>query len=270
MSKTIAVLNRKGGVGKTTIVSHLAVGLAAIDNDVAAIDLDPQGNLGQFLGIDTAPDTFDVFMARKPDRLLTEVSVSPPNYPRLRVLRGDDETRAAERALSAPESQRGLGPTLQNVIHTIQYGLNGRTPYVILDTPPGLGPLQMAALAVADYILVPVNLNFASETGLPKMAEGIKAVRSGGGKAQLLGILPTRCKPNTIEHREVLSNLRRTFGEDLIYPIVRDTIRVEEAQGRGLTVWDYDPEGIGTEDYIRVLRRFMRDLGLKLPNGRKA
>lgn len=270
MSKVIAVTNRKGGVGKTTTASHLAVGLAALGHPVVAIDLDAQGNLGQFLGLGTAPDLFDVLLARKPAQILHQVMVGLTEYPSLRVIRSDDETRAAERALSAPESRRGLGVALQNAIHALQHGLNGSTPYIILDTPPGLGSLQMAALAVADYILIPVNPNFASETGLAKMAEGIKTVRQNGGRAQLLGLLPTRCKLQTIEHRETLATLRSKFGEDLIYPPVRDTIKVEEAQGRGMTVWDYDPKGIGAEDYIRVLRRFMHDLGLQLPNGRKS
>jgi chromosome partitioning protein len=270
MSKIIVVAHRKGGVGKTTTVAHLATGMASVGVPVVAIDLDPQGNLGTFLGSGTAPDVYDLLMARRPESVLAGTLTRLETYPYLRLVRGDNETKAAEIALSSPQASRTLADALQAVIRAIRAGatINARWPYVLLDTPPGLGALQMAALTVADHLLIPVNPAFASETGLPLMAQEIRAIRERSGRgAQLLGIVPTRFKGRTLEHQEVLAELGRTFGEQTIYPPVRDTVRLEEAPGRGLPVWDYDPQGIGAQDYATVLMRFLRDLGVPLRNG---
>ena len=270
MTKVITTANRKGGVAKTTTVMHLAAGTSALGYRAVGIDMDAQGNLGQFFGLGTAPGMCDVLLARDPRKELPNVLTSVPNYPNLRLILGNDETKGAEAALSVPGSRRGIGDALQGVINAIQFGMNGNAPFIFLDTPPGLGPLQMAALLVADYVIVPVNPNYASETGLAKIYEEIRAIQSSGSKAKLLGILPTRVKPQTVEHREVIEKLKEHFGEDLIYPSVRDTVRIEEAPGRGKPVWDYvpNPKEIGTQDYLEVLRRFAKDLGLRLPNGK--
>jgi cellulose biosynthesis protein BcsQ len=192
-----------------------------------------------------------------------------PNYPRLRVIRSDDETKAAERALSAPESTRTLTTALLGLIQAIgerdDLGPNNRVPLVVIDTPPGLGSLQMAALAVADYLLIPVQPSYASETGIPKMAEQIQAIRDASGRgATLLGIVPTRYKGRTIEHRTTLEQLKETFGASTIYPTVRDTVRLEEAPGQGLPVWDLDHTCGGAQDYIKVLLRLVEDMDIEV------
>jgi chromosome partitioning protein len=270
MSKVIVIAHRKGGVGKTTTAVHLATGLAGMGVPVVAIDLDPQGNLGTFLGIGIAPDLYDLLMARRPERVLGEALASlGDDYPYLHVIRGNNETKAAEIALSNPQSSRTLIQALQAIITAVQEKaqINSGPPYIILDTPPGLGPLQVAALTVADYLLIPINPAFASETGLPRIAEEIRTIRERSGRgARLLGILPTRYKKISVEHDEVLEDLAGTFGQPLIYPPVRDTVRLEEAPGRGLPVWDYDPDGIGATDYAAVVKRFLDDMGL-LPHG---
>ncbi len=79
----------------------------------------------------------------------------------------------------------------------------------------------------------------------------------------LIAVLPTRYKKRALEHREVLTGLRATFG-DLLYPPIRDTVRLEETPGRGVPVWGYDPTGIGAQDYSRVLVRLARDLGIRV------
>jgi len=252
-------------------VAHLATGMASVGVPVVAIDLDPQGNLGMFLGVGTAPDIFDLLMTRNPARLVPGTLVRlGESYPYLRVVRSNNETKGAELALGNPQASRTLVDALQTVIQLVRAGaaINGRPPYILLDTPPGLGPLQMSALTVADYLIIPVNPAFASETGLPLMAEEIKMIRDRRGRgARLIGIVPTRYKQRTLEHNEVLNDLTKKFGADLIYPPVRDTVRLEEAPGRGVPVWDYDPEGIGAQDYAAVLLRLLRDLGIRLKNG---
>jgi len=262
--KVITVAHRKGGVGKTTTVIHLATGLADLGLPTIAMDLDPQGNLGQFLGLGAAPDMYDLLMSRHPGRLLSSALMRVENYPKLAVIRGDDETKAAERALGAPEASRTLSVALQGIITAIKHQSNGTQVFVFLDTPPGLGSLQLAALTVSQYLIIPVNPSYASETGLPKIGEEIQALREKRGRgARLIGILPTRYKRRALEHQEVLGGLRETFG-DLLYPPVRDTVRLEETLARGVPVWNYDPTGIGAQDYARVLVRLVRDLGIRV------
>lgn len=271
MNKVLVVAHRKGGVGKTTTVVHLATGMASLGIPVVAIDLDSQGNLGEFLGLGRAPDMYDLLMSRRPERDLGDTLMSVVNYSRLHVIRGDDETKAAERALSAPESKRTLVTALQGIIGAIGTVSisNGQSPFVLLDTPPGLGSLQLAALTVANYLLIPINPNFASETGIPKMAEEIKTIRQKTGQgAKMLGIVPTRYKGRTTEHKAIMEGFKNVFGESLIYPTVRETVRLEEAPARGMPVWDFAPRCGGARDYAQVLLRLLRDLGIKV-NGRE-
>ncbi len=103
---------------------------------------------------------------------------------------------------------------------------------------------------MANYLIIPVNPSFASETGIPKLAEGIQLIRQQSGRgARLIGILPTRYKSRTLEHQAVLQGLASRFGKDVIYPPVRDTVRLEESPARGTPVWDYDPDGGGSQEW---------------------
>jgi chromosome partitioning protein len=268
--KVLAVAHRKGGVGKTTTVVHLATGMASVGIPVIALDLDPQGNLGEFLGLGRAPDMYDLLMSRHPERDLGDTLMPVVNYSRLQVIRGDDETKAAERALSAPESKRTLVTALRGIIDAIANlrTSNRRDSFVLLDTPPGLDSLQLAALTVANYLLIPINPNFASETGIPKMAEVIRTIRQKTGHgAEMLGIVPTRYKSRTTEHRAIMEGFKNVFGESLIYPTVRETVRLEEAPARGMPVWDFAPRCGGAKDYAQVLLRLLRDLGIRV-NGK--
>ena len=267
--QVISIAHRKGGVGKTTTTIHLATGLADLGVPTIAIDLDPQGNLGQFLGLGAAPDVYDLLMSRHPGRILSQTLARVEGYPKLAVIRSDDETKAAERALSDPQSSRPLSAALQAILDAIERQSNGTRVFVFLDTPPGLGSLQLAALTVSHYLIIPVNPSYASETGLPKIGEEIRSLREKHGRgARLIGVLPTRYKKRTLEHREALAGLRDTFGE-LLYPPIRDTVRLEETPGRGVPVWGYDPQGIGAQDYSRALVRLVRDLGIRVNgNGR--
>jgi len=260
----IVLSHRKGGVGKTSVVANLVTGLAGLGVPVAALDLDPQGNLGEFLGLGTGPDMRDLLLSPEPARLLREALQPVPNYPLLRVARSGDSTKNAHEDLAVLGRQ--LAPALEGVVAAIGRQAHGNEPasLVFIDPPPGLGHLQVAALTVADHLLIPINPNFASETGIPKMAAEIQEIRRGAGtNVQLLGLIPIRYKRRTLEHKASLASLRESFGEDKIYPAVRDTIRLEEAPGRGLPIWDYAPHCDGARDFARVLIRLMRDLEIE-------
>ncbi|MFN2168361.1 MAG: ParA family protein, partial [Anaerolineae bacterium] len=170
MSKVLVLSHRKGGVGKTTTTIHLATGVASLGYPVVAIDLDPQGNLGEFLGLGQADDTCNLLMTPQPEMLIDRVLTPVPHYPKLKIVRSNDRTLWAERSLSDPSAPRSLADALRTIIKAVQTmpSSDGRAPFVMLDTPPGLGPTQVAALSVADYLIIPIHATFASETGIPK------------------------------------------------------------------------------------------------------
>ncbi|OQY18263.1 MAG: hypothetical protein B6I35_13315, partial [Anaerolineaceae bacterium 4572_32.2] len=118
-------------------------------------------NLGQFLGLGAAPDVYDLLMSRHPGRILSQTLARVEGYPKLAVIRSDDETKAAERALSDPQSSRPLSAALQAILDAIERQSNGTRVFVFLDTPPGLGSLQLAALTVSHYLIIPVNPSYA-------------------------------------------------------------------------------------------------------------
>jgi len=270
--KVLVLSHRKGGVGKTTSVIHLGTGVASLGYPVVAIDLDPQGNLGEFLGLGQADDTCNLLMSPQPEMMIDRALTPVPHYPKLRVIRSNDRTLWAERSLSDPSAPRTLADALRAIIKALRTMPtdDGRTPFVMLDTPPGLGPMQVAALSVADYLIIPIHATFASETGIPKMITEILAIKDQtGSAAQLLGLLPTRFKERTIEHTTTLESLAQQFGPELIYPPVRETVRLEECPSRGLPIWDYDKECGGAQDYAKVILRFARDVGIRINNANR-
>jgi hypothetical protein len=165
--KVLVLSHRKGGVGKTTTTIHLATGVASLGYPVVAVDLDPQGNLGEFLGLGQSDDMCNLLMSPRPDLLVKQTLTPVDQYPMLKIIRSNDRTLWAERSLSDPAAPRSLAQSLHDIIDAVHAltTSNGRVPFVMLDTPPGLGPMQVAALSVSDYLIIPIHAAFASAPG---------------------------------------------------------------------------------------------------------
>jgi len=253
--RTIAVLNQKGGVGKTTTVANTAAALAAMGLKVAAIDLDPQAHLTIHLGLEPErieSSSYRVLMQSA--KFEEEVMLVRPN---LWLLPADIDLVGAESELV---SVVGRETILRQAIHTAQENFD----YCFIDCPPSLGLLTLNALAAADEVLIALQPHFLALQGLGKLLQTIELVNKKINpnlkvKGILLCMFDSRASlPNEVKAdiEKFLNNARGTncaWAQARILPIhIRRNIKLAEAPSYGKTIFEYEPNCHGAEDYEKV------------------
>lgn len=220
-------------MGKTTTAVHLAHGLARRGARVLLVDACPQGQAALHLGLRREPCFFELLIrpeAPGPSGPDPEALIRPARE-NLWLLPGDKETGVLQLVLAAR-----MAPL--DVLARALKPFKGRFRYIIIDTGPGVGGLQERALFAADYVVLPVAVDFLGADGAERVLEtlGVLSERAGRVPA-LLGVLPTFYDEVTRESRQVLSGLARRFGEAVLPPVHRATA-FREAAARGLTVFE--------------------------------
>jgi chromosome partitioning protein len=243
-----AIANQKGGVGKTTTAVNLATGLAIKGQHVLLIDLDPQANATYALvgAKELSSTVYDLLLDAK---AFAGVRQSTPQEG-LDLLPADIDLAGAEvDLLSAIGGQTRLRAALSKA---------PPYDYVLIDTPPSLGLLTINALAAADAVLIPVSVSLFALKGLAQLSETITKVRDGLNQPELriLGILPTLCD-HTRAAREVLETLRAHFGPELLATTIPRNVTVEEAHGRGTSLYEYAPQAKGALAYERLVKEVL-------------
>lgn len=229
MTRTIAIANQKGGVGKTTSAVTIAHGLALAGYRTLLIDLDSQGNVADCLGLPAGDDLRRLLSpdSRQP---LAQV-ITPSGRPNLDVIRSDKTTAQIKQTLAGD----GLaGFVLADAL------VDARAyAYVVLDCAPSVDLLQTAALVAADYLLVPARLDQLALKGVRDALQSLVTAKRVS-KCQLAGILPTFYEGVTRETHEQLRHLVEVFGGS-VYPVIPADTRCREAPRLGQTLWELAP-----------------------------
>jgi chromosome partitioning protein len=229
----LAIVNQKGGVGKTTTAITLASGLARQGRTTLLVDLDSQGNVCDALGLEKSPGLYRLLVARmKLDQLV--IPGEAGDIP-LDVLPGDHSTVDAKQHLSAMNfRERALERAFGSV--------HRRYEWVVLDLAPSVDVLHIAALVAADAFLVPTRLDHLAVVGVNDALLTLAALGQGGiDPPRFLGVLPTFWDRTTNESDHQLAHLARTFGSRLWPPIPQD-VKAREAPAHGQALWDYAPQ----------------------------
>lgn len=237
----IAISNQKGGCAKTTTAVNLAAGLAHAGRRVLLIDLDPQANASDWLGVAEAmTGSVDIFTT---EQSLDEF-VSPSSVAGVSVIAGSGALSTLDRLLlSDPRPETFLKRRLATLS-------NDQWDDVILDTPPTLGLLTLNALTAADQLLVPVTTQVLSLSGVAQLMQTVDRVREDlNPSLALLGVLASRVDMRTLHAQDVIQALVESFGNKLLSTRIRENIRLAEAPSFRESIFQYRPKSGAAEDY---------------------
>ncbi len=244
-ARRVAILNQKGGTGKTTTAVNLAAGLAERENQVLLVDTDAQGNVGVSLGVAGERSLYHVLVENAQPQ---EVAV--PVRSHLDVITSDATLAAAEIWL-ARQSPDQRSRVLTKRLNLMQ--ISRRYDYVIIDCGPSLNLLNQNALSYVDEVVIPVTCDYLALVGVKQVLRTIKDVeRHLGHAVRISAVLPTFYDGRTRLAREVLETLQGHFRTKCLEPIRLNT-RLAEAPSHKKTIFEYAPVSHGAADYNRVV-----------------
>ena len=252
-SRTLAIANQKGGVGKTTTAINLGTALASVGERVLVIDLDSQGNASTGLGIAAdgrAKTSFDVLTG---GTSIMEAAL-PTAVPGLHVvpanadLVGIDTTLTdANRAFRLRDALSGLAAHQRNLSPDKSF------KYILIDCPPSLNLLTLNAMTAAHAVLVPVQCEFFALEGISQLKETIDQIRATlNPRLEIQGVVLTMHDARTALSKEVADNVRAFFGPKVYETIIPRNTRVAEAPSHGKPILLYDFDCAGSQAYIRL------------------
>ncbi len=248
MSRVIAVLNQKGGVGKTTSTINIAAALAREDKTVLVIDLDPQANATSGLGIDKEQiqnSVYEVLVSGVPAAdAIIETRISG-----LYILPAKTTLAAAEQELVAVMSRESV---LKQSLGNLAFD------YVFIDCPPSLGLLSINALTVAESVLIPVQTEFYALEGLGLLMQTIQRVQAGlNPDLKLLGIVMTMVDARNSLSAQVILEVKKHFGDYVFQTFIPRNVRLAEAPSFGKTVFEHDKWSKGARAYKALAKEIL-------------
>lgn len=251
VAKKIAIINQKGGVGKTTTAINLGAYLAKAGKRVLILDLDPQGNTTSGLGIATEDINGCVYNV-----LIDGVTVhrikKETKHVNLHVAPASINLAAAEVELVSQLAR-------EHKLKTALADVSDDYDYVLIDNPPSLGLLTVNGLVAADAVLIPVQAEYYALEGLGQLLSTVKRVRSSlNPRLDLLGVVVTMYDKRTLLSREVHAELRKHFGNRVFDSVIPRTIRLAEAPSHGKTIHEYDRFSKGAAAYKGLAKEVIK------------
>ena len=247
MGKVIAVINQKGGVGKTTTAINLAACLGYKDKKVLLIDSDAQGNATSGLGIEKGTYEKSIYDCMT-DYKSVHSAIIKTKYKNLSVLPSTHHLSGAEIELAYEENREYF---IKKFVDEVREGYD----FILIDSPPALGLLTINILTASDTVLVPIQCEYYALEGLSQLTSSIKAIRQKLNKnLEIEGILATMFDGRTNLSIQVLDELKKYFGSKVYKTVIPRNVRLSEAPSYGEPIIKYDITSKGAESYLALSR----------------
>lgn len=243
--KIISVSNNKGGVGKTTTTVNVAAAMQILGKKIMVIDMDHQGQSTYHLGINPNKVTESVFDVLKGEINYKDVIV---NRNGIDVIPSNPELRGIE-FLAMPAKEFLLKEAMEE--------LSGYD-YVLIDCPPSLGVLTLNAMAISEFIIVPLQVQFLPFHGMYNLFEAVQMVkRRINRNIDITGIVGTMYNAKKTINREVLDETEKRLPGKLFNTLIRENVSLQEAPSWGQTIFEYKPESNGADDYMALTKEII-------------
>jgi chromosome partitioning protein len=257
--RRIAVINQKGGVGKTTTTANLGAALAQQGRRVVVVDMDAQANLSLSLDRETAPDQPSTYTVLAGSTSFAR-ALRPTAIEGLTLLPSNIDLSGAELELASAIGREFLMRDALREWEREARARDGRAPadYVIFDCPPSLGLLSINALAASGEVLITLQTEFLALQGMSKLVEVVQLLRRRlNPELEITGILPCLYDSRLKLAREVLGEIRTYFPGQVFPNPVRSNVKLAEAPSYGKTIFEYAPDSNGAADYRLVAREMI-------------
>ncbi len=252
-SRTIAIANQKGGVGKTTTAINLGASLAAADLRVLVVDLDPQGNCTSGLGVEK--DALEVSTYH----VLTQgadphSAICSTELDSLDLLPSNRElTGATIELLEVEEREFRLAQALEP--------LRGRYDFILIDCPPALGILTLNALVAADTLLIPIQCEYFALEGLSELMGTLARVQKTlNPRIRIEGVLLTMYDERLNLSSQIRQNVRGHLGDEVFQIVIPRNVRLAESPSFGKPILLYDARSKGADTYLQLAREILAKL----------
>jgi chromosome partitioning protein len=250
--RSIALLNQKGGVGKTTTTANLGACLAMLGKKVLVIDMDPQANLSVHLGVDIHSLKYSVYDiirgACKPDGVILSTKIHG-----LDIIPANIDLSGAEIELVGVVGR-------ETVLKEYLGDMLERYDYVLIDCPPSLGLLTLNVLTLVHEIFIPLQTEFFALQGVSKLLDTHEVVRKRLNKnLEITGIIFCMYTSRTRLCKEVIEKVKEHFAKDQVFDtVIRKNVKLSESPSHGKPVVSYAPGSHGSEDYMSLAKEVVQ------------
>lgn len=255
MAKVIAIINQKGGVGKTTTAVNLSALLGAMGQRVLMIDLDPQGNTTSGLGMEVDDKSiYEVIMGRMK---LADV-MEETEFKNLSIAGSDVRLANAELELVEVEKREYR---LKTAVQSVQQDFD----FIFIDCPPSLGLLTINALGAADSVLIPIQCEYYALEGVASLMNTISRVKKTiNPHLEIEGVLLTMLDGRTNLGLQVVDEVKKHFKKQVYATVIPRSVRLGEAPSHGEPIHVYDKRGAGCVAYVNLAKEVLKRNNIKV------